>query len=86
MANRKTSGTLNEINSAMAQEEARKKAKTDKAIANMVKLEDDDLGYVAGGIRMNSKGEDLTPPDCGNAHMSREVCIYDDYCHYAWND
>ena len=68
--------TAEDIKEAMEQEDARRKAQTDKAMADMVALEDDDLEYVAGG-----KGH----PECENDFEWRYRCDLNDWCYFDTN-
>ena len=72
--------TEKDIREAIAQEEARRKAKTDKVVADMQELKDDDVENVAGGIQ----------PDiilkCGKAMQAVfDICWKNDVCSISVN-
>ena len=65
--------TAEDIREAMKQEETIRKAKTDKVVADMEELKDDDLENVAGG-----KGH----PECENDFEWRYRCDLNDWCYF----
>ena len=70
--------TAEDIREAVEQEEARRKAKTDKVVADMEELEDDDLENVAGGKER---------PECKDSYEDGlfQVCGWNDKCYSVHN-
>ena len=79
--------TADDIKEAVKQEESRRKAKTDKVVADMQELKDDDLEGVAGGFYTFVNGEKVYDKclysfrgdvKCG----SRDACTIEDIYYY----
>ena len=79
--------TADDIKEAVKQEESRRKAKTDKVVADMQELKDDDLEGVAGGFYTFVNGEKVydqclytfkDTTTCG----SRDACVIQDIYYY----
>ena len=70
--------TAEDIREAVKQEETIRKAKTDKVVADMEELKDDDLEGVAGGKEN---------PECSNTveYSFSEWCGINDSCSIGWN-
>ena len=65
--------TADDIKEVVKQEESRRKANTDKVVADMQELKDDDLEDVAGGFYcIVFKGDKKNPPDRALLHPSYE--------------
>ena len=79
--------TADDIKEAVKQEESRRKANTDKVVADMQELKDDDLEGVAGGFYTFVNGEKVYDKclysfrgdvKCG----SRDACTIEDIYYY----
>ena len=64
--------TAEDIRETIKQEEASRKAKTDKVVSDMEALEDDDVENVAGGIHPLS--------GCGLVQAVVDICWENDVC------
>ena len=72
--------TADDIKEAVKQEESRRKANTDKVVADMQELKDDDLEDVAGGATpLPSSG------GCGLTQKILDMCWKNDVCSVGIN-
>ena len=75
--------TEEDIKEAIEQEEARRKAKTDKVVSDMEALEDDDLEGVTGGANIGTQ-EGIYRYDCLGGLLYGKV--YACYCNFTDDD
>ena len=67
--------TADDIKEAVKQEESRRKAKTDKVVADMQELKDDDLEGVAGGYWCED--------GCARTYSMFSLCDEVDFCYFS---
>lgn len=67
--------TVEDIREAIKQEETKRKAKTDKVVANMEELKDDDLEGVAGGY--------WAEDGCARTYSYFSSCEEVDHCYFS---
>ena len=79
--------TEEDIRETIKQEEASRKAKTDKVVTDMEALEDDDVEDVAGGVKIYTKPYKTknNGKRCYATHIILDICWENDVCSISVN-